>query len=132
MSLLEVFSYIRLLAELTVISPVLLWVFYATLMIVKERHPDNKYAAWEYLYAGPMVLFFYLVDVYVNYTIFSLLMWEFPKSWKEEKTVSERLDRYYHTDHGWRTQVTAWIGPILLDPWDPRGKHIGYEEPKDK
>lgn len=84
------------------------------------------------MYAGPLVLAFYWLDVYVNYTIMSLFLWEFPKSWKEEKLVTERLTRYYFDKDGWRKQVTAWIGPLLLDPWDPNGKHVGYKPPEGK
>lgn len=128
MSAYELLGYIRLILEFIVASPVILWVLYFLVMKVKKHHLNNKYKPWEYLYAGPLVVTFYLVDVFVNYTFASLALWEWPKSWKEEKLVSERLTRYHLTDHGWRTQVTAWIGPLLLDRWDPDGKHIGNKE----
>lgn len=126
------FEVIRTCIELTFLSPAVLWVLYFLLMQLKRSHLDNKWKTWEYMYAGPLVLAFYWLDVYVNYTIMSLFLWEFPKSWKEEKLVTERLTRYYFDKDGWRKQVTAWIGPLLLDPWDPNGKHVGYKPPEGK
>jgi hypothetical protein len=132
MSAYDVLSLLRVCIELVVFSPVLLWVLYVVVMWIKKRHMSYNYKAWEYIYAGPLVVTFYLVDVFVNYTFMSLVLWEFPKSWKEEKTVTERLDRYHFEDNGWRTQITAWVGPLLLDSWDPRGKHVGYTEPEEE
>ena len=131
MSAYEVLGFFRVGIEIVVFSPVLLWVLYVIVMFIKKRHMTNKYKAWEYLYAAPLVVAFFAVDIFVNYTFMSLVLWELPKSWKEEKTVTERLNRYYFTDHGWRTQITAWIGPLLLDRWDPNGKHVGYIDPQE-
>jgi hypothetical protein len=128
MSAYEVLGHIRSIVEIVAVSPIVLWVLYVIVMYIKKSHVTNKYKAWEYLYVGILVLVFYLVDVFVNYTFMSFVLWELPKSWKEEKTVTERLNRYFFHDSGWRTLVTSWVGPVLLDRWDPRGKHVGYVE----
>lgn len=107
----------------------ILYILYRIVMRILRKHLDNKYKLWEYLWIVPVVVVAYLWDIGVNYTGASLLCWEFPKSWREEKTVSERLSRYKLTDCGWRSKYTAWIGPKLLDKWDPKGVHIGYVKP---
>lgn len=99
-------------------------------MRIQRKHLNNKYSWYQYLWIVPIVVIGYIWDIYVNYVWATLLMWEFPKSWQDEKTLSERLTRYKLTDCGWRSKYTTWIGPKLLDKWDPKGIHIGYIKPE--
>lgn len=117
--LLAIFSLPSLLIFLAVLvgSFLVLYILYRICMRIQRRHLNNKYSWYQYLWIVPIVVIGYIWDIYVNYVWATLLMWEFPLSWREEKTVSERLTRYKLTDCGWRSKYTAWIGPKLLDKW---------------
>ena len=71
--------------------------------------------------AFPVVICAILLDIVLNYTIFAVLMWDFPRM--GEYTFSQRLVRLAQ-QQGWRGIVARWIAEKLLDPHDPSGKHI--------
>lgn len=64
--------------------------------------------------AGP------IMSTSLNWLVFTFILLEFPK----EYYLSARLSRHYRHGKGWRQKLSAWMGRIWLDPFDPSGKHI--------
>lgn len=69
----------------------------------------------------PVVLTAFFLDVLLNYTLFALLMWHWPGI--GDYTFSKVLGTLY-ANTGWRGKVAYFIGRKLLDPFDPRGRHV--------
>ena len=69
----------------------------------------------------PVVLVAFVIDVALNYTLFALLMLHWPG--RGDYTFSKVLGTLY-SDKFWRGYVAYFIGTRLLDPLDPRGKHV--------
>jgi hypothetical protein len=74
---------------------------------------------WEYL--KPFTILVALIDVILNYTYYVPLTWDFPRN--GEVTISKRLNRLV-TETGTRGRICRAISKYLLDPFDPRGRHI--------
>lgn len=75
--------------------------------------------AWRVLWpVGAAALLF---DVLLNYTLFALITWDWPR--RGEYTFSTRLERLIHAA-GWRGSLARAIARYLLDWADPRGFHI--------
>lgn len=64
----------------------------------------------------------YLLNAFVNTTLMTLLLWEWPR-WPGEVLVTDRLIRHHKTSAGWLLRVVLWFEP-LLDPFDPSGDHV--------
>jgi hypothetical protein len=71
------------------------------------------------VFAAPVVLAAYLVDVIANIFIASVVFAELPREW----LVTSRLHRYMTTRTDWRFKASKWLCSQLLDPLDPTGKH---------
>lgn len=95
------------------LTPYLALLLTYTLWIQHERG-----GRWRYLQAIAIVGA--PLDIALNYTSVSLLLWERPQ--RGEYTISNRLKRLIH-DTGWRGRISrpvAWT----LDFIAPSGKHI--------
>lgn len=118
-----------------------LWIFYIAVMGLK-RVKDAKQLSKTALVLGyPVLIVGYTLDFFVNITVMSLLLLEWPK----ETTVTSRLKRHNNSVRTldftglsiinyitskydnfmmpYRSVVVTWTKP-LLDPFDPSGKHI--------
>ena len=58
-----------------------------------------------------------LVDVVMQFTLFTLLFWDTPK----EPLVTQRLTRYRSGPDGWRKRVAVAICEQALNPFDDKG-----------
>lgn len=96
-----------------------MWILYICTMNVK-RCLDNQMLTkvTQYLIL-PTVLIAVKLDVFLNWTLMTLLFLDLPK----ESTMTKRFKRYDSQSKGWRKNVVQYIKP-LLDPFDPSGKHI--------
>lgn len=103
-----------------------LWVRYLAVMHLQEVrdagliHQDAVILAKTVLYTG------LLADVLYNLTWAMVLFLDPPR----ELLVTTRLKRYKYgangspPETGWRLRRTDWFAEILLDDYDPSGKHV--------
>ena len=98
-----------------------LWPLYVFTMAMLRAKVDGKTNVFAWILAAPIVFTALALDIALNYTLFALLTWDFPK--KGEWTFSQRLSRLVRED-GWRGSLGRWVAKVLLDDYDPSGKHI--------
>lgn len=96
-----------------------LWVFYIAVMGLKRVRDTVGLSPWTLRFGYPVLIVGYVLDVLVNWFVFTVVMLEIPK----ELTVSSRLKRHNQESTGWRLKIVKFIEP-LLDPFDPSGDHI--------
>ena len=70
---------------------------------------------------APVTVIALVLDAALNYTLFALLTWDWPRA--GEHTFSQRLSRLIHYDD-WRGALARGIADNMLDPFDPSGKHV--------
>lgn len=107
---------------LTLLIAYALWPLYVFCMALWRAHLTGRVTVFAWLLAWPLVVSAVLLDVALNYTVFAVLTWDFPR--RGEWTFSQRLNRLIK-DTGWRGKVAVWLADNLLDPYDldPKG-HI--------
>jgi hypothetical protein len=96
-----------------------LWVFYIAVMGLKRVRDTIGLSPWALRFGYPILIVGYVLDVFVNWFVFTIVMLEIPK----ELTVSSRLKRHNQESTGWRLKIVKFIEP-LLDPFDLSGDHI--------
>jgi hypothetical protein len=96
-----------------------LWVFYIAVMGLKRVRDTVGLSPWALRFGYPVLIVGYVLDVLVNWFVFTVVMLEIPK----ELTVSSRLKRHNQESTGWRLAVVKFFEP-LLDPFDPSGNHV--------
>ena len=96
-----------------------LWVFYIAVMGLKRVRDTVGLSPWALRFGYPVLIVGYVLDVLVNWFVFTVLILEIPK----ELTVSSRLKRHNQESTGWRLKIVKFFEP-LLDPFDPSGNHI--------
>lgn len=98
-----------------------LWPLYVFTMAMLRAKEANLTTLTAWVFAFPLIVIALILDVFLNFTVFAVLTWDFPK--KGEWTFSQRLNRLVLSDN-WRGSVARWVAASLLDPYDPSGKHI--------
>lgn len=111
-----IYLYATLIAFAAVYT---LWLFFLAVMNLKRVSDAGNLSGKAKVLGMPIILFGFCLDVFLNLTVFTVLLLELP----QEKTISSRLQRHNHESTGWRKAVAAWFEP-LLDPFDPSGDHI--------
>jgi hypothetical protein len=96
-----------------------LWVFYIAVMGLKRVRDTVGLSPWALRFGYPILIVGYVLDVLVNWFVFTVVMLEIPK----ELTVSSRLKRHNQESTGWRLKIVKFIEP-LLDVFDPSGNHV--------
>lgn len=96
-----------------------LWVFYLAVMNLKRAKDAGTLRPWARRFGGPVLLVGVLLDVLVNWLVFTVLLIEWPR----EALVTARLKRHIAHGHGWRMRVARWFCADLLDTFDPSGCH---------
>ena len=91
----------------------LMWVMYIIGIQYKRK-------GWWY-FVLPFTFIAVILDVILNYTLFALITFDFPKN--HEITFSSRLERLIHKTN-WQGSLANFIATYLLDPFDPDGFHI--------
>lgn len=106
---------------------IVFWSMWVTINVAYNRKKRLVYRLLVYVLLIPGAI----IDIFFNFTIGTLLFWEFPK----ESTLSMRLTRYISgrtpdkkgvANYGYRVKVAIWIATNLVEPWQ-RG-HIGLEK----
>lgn len=101
------------LAIYTLATIVLMWLLYA----VGIQYIRGGW--WRIL--APVTFIAAVLDVVLNYTLFAVMTWDFPR--KGELTFSQRLGRLVIYTN-WQGKLGRWIAKTLLDWVDPRGQHV--------
>jgi len=96
-----------------------LWVFYLAVMNLARARDDKLLTKTALVLGYPVLIVGYVLDAFVNFTVMTVLLLEIP----QETTVTARLSRHLNEGGGWRKAIAVWAAP-LLDPYDPRGKHL--------
>lgn len=104
---------------LSIVAAYLLWVCYLALCNVYRVKREGKLTKLQLVIASPLLLFGGLLDVAFNLVVGTVLLADVPQEW----TLSQRLSRL-NDDQGWRGKFARWAGEVLLDPFDPTGKHL--------
>ena len=97
----------------------LTWVAYLAVMSLARARAAGTLSKTGMVLGAPLLLVGYTLDVALNVTVISVVLWELPR----EATVTDRLRRHKKGSTGWRLTVVEWVEP-LLDPHDHRGDHI--------
>lgn len=102
----------------------LLWQFVYLPLFVALGYPlaiqYERMGAWRVLM--PFTALVAVVDVWLNWTTFSLLLWSAPR--KKEYTFSEHLERLVF-DAGWRGNIARVIARYT-NRFDPTPPHIPF------
>ena len=104
---------------IALVSTYALWVFYIAVMGLKRVRDTVGLSPWALRFGYPVLIVGYVLDVLVNWFVFTVVMLEIPK----ELTVSSRLKRHNQESTGWRLKIVKFLEP-LLDPFDPSGNHV--------
>ena len=102
-----------------VCSAYLLWVCYLALCNVYRIKRDGKLSHLQLAIASPLLIFGGALDVAFNLIFGTVLLADIPQEW----TLSARLSRL-NDRQDWRGKIARWAGAVLLDPFDPTGKHL--------
>lgn len=104
-----------------IVAVYFLWPAYVFCMAMVRAYDEGKVSIVAWVLAAPLVLAAIALDVFLNFTVFALMTWDFPR--RGEWTFSQRLSRLVRQG-GARGKVAEWLAYHLLDPFDPSGKHI--------
>lgn len=113
------------MAELTFITLWVigfLWIFwgmYVLVMGIYRAYLSHRLKGLVLVLSLPFVAVGYLMDVFANLTVASLVFLELPR----ELLVTDRLKRHMHKSKGWRFWLARYICDHLLDVFDPSGDH---------
>lgn len=103
------------------LSPWLLWVFYAAIMRLKMVRDANGLTTAMKVFGYPALVIGYVIDLVVNVVAGTIVFREMPREW----TLSERLWRLSNGQESWRQKRALAIRVALLDAIDPAGIHRG-------
>lgn len=101
-----------------------LWLFYLAAMNLIRVWRLGTMSLVAKALGAPIMLAAVVIDWLANWTVFSLLCWQWPAAWKE--LVTGRLKRYKDNpaESAYRKRISAWFASELLDQFDPTGKHV--------
>lgn len=100
-------------------TPYLLWLFYLAVMNLKAAREAGKLHRVARLMGVPILAVGYALDVFVNVVVATVAFMDLPR----ELLLTGRLKRYKGQDN-WRGKVSAFMADVLLDDFDPSGKHV--------
>jgi hypothetical protein len=95
------------------------WGMYVLVMGIYRAHLSHRLKGLVLVLSLPFVVIGFLMDVFANLTIASLVFLEPPREW----LVTSRLQRYIAHGTGWRFWLAKYICDHLLDVFDPSGDH---------
>lgn len=96
-----------------------LWLLYVLVMGLYRAKLQGRLSRVALVLGFPVYAIGYLLDVFVQMTVASVLFLELPR----EGLVTGRLTRHIKRGKGWRRDLARWICFHLLDPFDPHGVH---------
>jgi len=95
------------------------WGFACAITIYRKWQKGELNTYNKALFA-PLLIGFFVVDVWINWTVLFTLMGRPPAG---TKTISERFEIYRLMDFGWKTKVADFVCTKLLNTIDPVGSH---------
>ena len=97
------------------------WLLYVLIMGFYRAYLSKRLTRTALVLASPALLVGYLVDLFANWTLATLLFWQWPR--RPLELVTDRLTRYISQPSGWRTAPALWVCQTLLDYFDPHDRH---------
>ena len=98
-----------------------LWILYIAVMALK-RVGETTGLTWPMKIFGlPLFVVGLGLDWFLNMTLFTVLFLELPLTCGE--LITGRLKRWRHAD-GFRQKLSSWLAEMLLDSFDPSGRHV--------
>ena len=95
------------------------WGFAASIYVYR-LWLKNALNLWNKVLFAPLLIAFFLIDVFLNWTLLVLVMGVPPNYCA---TISERFEIYHEGDKGWRGAVATFVCERLLNTIDPSGQH---------
>lgn len=95
------------------------WGMYVLVMGIYRAHLSHRLKGLVLVLSLPFVAIGYLMDVFANMTVASIVFLEPPREW----LVTDRLQRHMQKSTGWRFWLAKYICDHLLDVFDPSGDH---------
>jgi hypothetical protein len=135
------------MTEIAIYTALAIWLFwhgYIHAMGLYRAKLKGRLVGLPLILSIPVIVFTFALDVVIQFTIASLVFWQWPKGIKFEKRawheftypwpvgdwfVTHRLRRYIKEGEGWRFKVASVICYRLTDPFDPTGAHCDDETP---
>lgn len=103
------------------------WLLYVFTMGLYRAFLMGRLKGLSLLMCAPVVAVAFVVDLLMQFTVFSIVFAEVPRDW----LVTHRLRRYMRElppEH-WRRRWADYLCHHLLDPFDPTGAHCDSEPP---
>ncbi len=97
------------------------WLLYVLIMGFYRAWLTKRLTRTATVLAFPALVVGWVTDWLANWTLASLLFWQWPQ--RPRELVTDRLTRYIATPSGWRTAPALWVCQTLLDYFDPSGRH---------
>lgn len=97
------------------------WYLYVLVMGFYRAWLANRLTRTATVLAFPALVIGWVTDWLANWTLASLLFWQWPQ--RPRELVTDRLTRYIATPSGWRAAPAKWVCESLLDYFDPNGRH---------
>ncbi len=95
------------------------WIYFLAVMDLKEHFGMLRW--WHWLWAGPAVVLFLIVDFLFNTVLGTVMYLELPH-WPGELLFTGRCSRLIR-DSGWRGAIARFWCSQFLNPFDPSGRH---------
>lgn len=106
-------------AGAAILAAYVLWTLYLALQNVYRVKRAGQLTRLQLGLAAPLLIVGGALDVAFNLLVGTVLLADVPQEW----TLSQRLSRL-NDDPGWRGHVARVVGAVLLDPFDPTGRHL--------
>ena len=106
-------------AGMVICATYVLWVCCLALCNVYRVKREGKLSKLQLVIASPLLVFGGLLDVLFNLVVGTVLLLDVPQEW----TLSQRLSRL-NDRQDWRGAFARWAGVVMLDPFDPTGRHL--------
>lgn len=103
------------------------WLLYVFTMGLYRAFLLGRLKGLSLVMCSPVVAGAFLVDLLMQFTVFSIVFAEVPRDW----LVTHRLRRYMRElpPENWRYRWADYLCKHLLDPFDPTGAHCDSEPP---
>ena len=98
-----------------IIGVVVLWLSFIAVTRIVNNTDRSKLNPFQKL----AVILFVALDVFDNYTIFTVIFWELPSN--DRKTVTARLKHILHTEdyrNTWRFKLAVFMCKYMIEPFD--------------
>jgi len=120
------FTLALLLPALFLADAAFAWIQYLAIMNLQRARDNGSLPPAAVSIAMPLLYFGLLCDFMLNVIWGTVMFLDLPR----EALLTSRLERYAFgrgstpAAIGWRLTLTDWLARVLLDPFDPRGRHV--------